>query len=323
MKTIRVTRYGGPEVLEVADLPAPAPGPGEVAIDVTHAAVGLIDVLVRRGAFADYDLPMQPPYTPGIEVAGTIRAVGEGVTGLAAGDRVATLSIATGGGYAEVMIVSAAVTFRLPDGVDPAQAVAALPNATTAQLTLTRAVTLPRDGKVLVLGATGALSSVFPPIARRLGAGEVVGAVRSAERIAEAKALGFDRVVLSGELLEELDGEEFDIIVDPVGGELRATSLGLLADMGRLVAVGSADSSGHSVDTNELWFTNRGIVGFAVGQFLFKSPALAAPAAAEALAAIADGAIRLNVESYPLAAAADAHARMDAGKVSGRLILTV
>ncbi|BCB75797.1 NADPH:quinone reductase [Phytohabitans flavus] len=289
---------------------------------MTHAAVGLIDVLIRRGAFADYDLPMQPPYTPGIETAGTIRAVGEGVTSLKVGDRVSTLSIATGGGYAEVMVAPAEVTFPLPDGVDPAQAVAALPNATTAQLALTRAVTVPPAAKVLVLGATGALASVFPPIARRLGAREVVGTVRSADRVAEAEGLGFDRVVLSGQLLEALEGEEFDIVVDPVGGELRGTALRLLAAMGRLVAVGSADSSGHSVDTNELWFTNRGIVGFAVGQFLVQTPAAAAPAAAEALAAIAEGSIKLGVETYPLENAADAHARMDAGGVSGRLVLT-
>lgn len=323
MKTIRVTRYGGPEVLDLVDTPVPAPAPGQVTIDVTHAAVGLIDVLIRRGAFAGYGLPMQPPYTPGIEAAGTIRAVGAGVTTLEVGDRVATLSIATGGGYAEVMVAPAAVTFRLPDGVDPANAVAALPNATTAQLSLTRAVTVPRDAKVLVLGATGALASVYPSIARRLGASEVVGAVRSAGRIAEAEQLGFDRVVLSGELLDALDGDRFDIVVDPVGGELRATSLRLLADMGRLIAVGSADSRGHSADTNELWFTNRGIVGFAVGQFLLQSPEAAAPAAEEALSAIADGAIKLGVGTYPLESASKAHARMDAGQVSGRLLLTV
>ncbi|TKK89579.1 zinc-binding dehydrogenase [Herbidospora galbida] len=318
MKAVRVTRYGAPDVLEMTEVPVPVPGDGEVAIDVTHAAVGLIDVLIRRGDFAGNDLPMQPPYTPGIEVAGTVRAVGAGVTALRPGDRVATLSIATGGGYAEVMIAPAAVTFRLPDGVDPAQAVAALPNATTAVLALTRAVTLPPDARVLVIGATGALASVFPAVAKRLGAREVVGTVRSAARIAEAERLGFDRAAL----LDSLDGEEFDVVVDPVGGESRGRALGLLADMGRLVAVGSADRSGHTVDTNELWFGNRGIVGFAVGIFLLKTPALAAPAAAEALAAIADGSIKLDVETHPLDGATDAHARLEAGGVSGRLVLT-
>ncbi len=189
VKAVRVTRYGTPDVLDVAELPVPTPGEGEVAIDVTHAAVGLVDVLIRRGDFAGHDLPMRPPYTPGIEAAGTVRAVGAGVTTLRPGDRVATLSIITGGGYAEVMTAPAAAAFRLPDGVAPARALAALPNATTAVLALTRAVTLPDDARVLVLGATGALASVFPAIAKRLGAREVVGTVRSPARIAEAEKL--------------------------------------------------------------------------------------------------------------------------------------
>ena len=137
MRSILAVRYGGPEVLQLLDRPAPTPAATEVAIDVSHAAVGLIDVLIRRGAFADYDLLMKAPFVPGIEVAGTVRAVGEQVTSHKVGDRVSTLSIASGGGYAEVMVAPAELTILLPDGVGSAQAVAALPNATTAQLALT------------------------------------------------------------------------------------------------------------------------------------------------------------------------------------------
>lgn len=324
MKAIKISRYGGPEVLEFEEVPTPRPGDGEVTIDVTHAAVGLIDVLIRRGAFADYDLPMQPPFIPGIEAAGIVREIGRGVTTLAVGDLVSTLSISTGGGYAEVMVAPAAVTVRLPDGIDPAQAVAALPNATTAQLVLTRAVTVPAGAKVLVHGATGALASVFPAIARRLGASEVVGTVRSENRVARAIRLGFDRVVIAGEIGRALEGEAFDIIVDPVGGRLRSDSMSLLAPMGRLVAVGSADNRpSRPIDANELWFSNTGVVGFAVGQFLAEFPKAAGAASAEALILLADGTIRLDVATLPLASAAEAHAQMDAGGVTGRLVLTV
>lgn len=324
MRAIRISQYGGPEVLVPTDLPEPTPGPGEVSIAVSHAAVGLIDVLVRRGTFADYDLPMQPPYVPGIEVAGTVRATGEGVTTWNVGDRVSTLSIPTGGGYAEVMVAPAAVTIPLSDGVEAAQAVAALPNATTAHLALTHAVTVPAGGRVLVLGATGALASVFPAVAKGLGAAEVVGTVRTAARAAEAERLGFDRVVVSGEIDTALADDRFDIVVDPIGGPLRAAALELLAPMGRLVAVGSADNgAGTPVDTNRLWFTNTGVVGFSVGQFLIDEPDAAAPAAAAALEAVADGSISLPVDTHPLTDAAGAHARMDAGGVSGRIVLTV
>lgn len=324
MRSILAVRYGGPEVLQLLDRPAPTPAATEVAIDVSHAAVGLIDVLIRRGAFADYDLLMKAPFVPGIEVAGTVRAVGEQVTSHKVGDRVSTLSIASGGGYAEVMVAPAELTILLPDGVGSAQAVAALPNATTAQLALTRAAGVPQGGRVLVHGAAGALASVFPPIARRLGASEVVGTVRSADRIAEAEALGFDRVVVSEDLLGVDSHERFDIIVDPVGGVQRPELLELLAQMGRLIAVGSADSrSGKAVDTNDLWFNNTGIVGFSVGNFLAENPAAAAVSAADALEVIAEGSINLQISTYPLERAADAHARMEAGAVSGRLVLDV
>ena len=151
---------------------------------------------------------------------------------------------------------------------------------------------VPQGGRVLVHGAAGALASVFPPIARRLGASEVVGTVRSADRIAEAEGLGFDRVVVSEDPLGVDSHERFDIIVDPVGGVQRPELLALLAQMGRLIAVGSADSrSGKTVDTNDLWFNNTGIVGFLVGNFLAEYPAAAAVSAADALEVIAEGSI--------------------------------
>nr|WP_269321527.1 zinc-binding dehydrogenase [Herbidospora cretacea] len=111
---------------------------------------------------------------------------------------------------------------------------------------------------------------------------------------------------------------EFDVVVDPVGGEARGTALSLLADMGGLIAVGSADRSPYSLDTNRLWFGNIGIVRFGVGAYLVRNPS----AAAMALEAVVDGSITLDVETYPLDRAADAHARLEAGGVSGRLILT-
>ena len=105
MRAAVVTRFGGPEVFELTELPDPVPGPGQVAIDVTYAAVGLIDIYIRRGVYKDRPGLPQPPYVPGLEVAGTIRALGEGVTGFAIAEPVVTLS-GTGaeGGYASVTV---------------------------------------------------------------------------------------------------------------------------------------------------------------------------------------------------------------------------
>src|SRR3982074_2880284 len=101
MKAMSTTAYGGPEVIQEVDLPEPTPGPGEVSITVEHAAVGLIDAIIRRGVFAAVEAVHKPPYVPGLEVVGTIRALGDGVTGLTVGDEVATLTLPGSGGYAE------------------------------------------------------------------------------------------------------------------------------------------------------------------------------------------------------------------------------
>ena len=124
MRAAVVTRFGGPEVFELAELPDPVPGPGQVAIDVTCAAVGLIDIYIRQGQYKDRPGLPQPPYVPGLEVAGTIRALGDGVAGFAIAEPVVTLS-GTGaeGGYASVMVAPAALTVSLEGtGIDPAAA---------------------------------------------------------------------------------------------------------------------------------------------------------------------------------------------------------
>lgn len=154
MKAIQVSSFGAPEVLRLTELPDPVPGPGEVAIDVTHAAVGLIDVFIRQGRYRDRPGLPQPPYVPGLEVAGTVRALGEGVAGFEAGEPVVTLSANSGmGGYAAIFVSDAAYVASLKDvNLDPALAVAVVSNGATAYLALTQIARI-RDGeRVLVHG---------------------------------------------------------------------------------------------------------------------------------------------------------------------------
>jgi pimeloyl-ACP methyl ester carboxylesterase len=134
MRAVTIPRFGAADVLTREDVPVPQPGPNQVAIDVTHAAVGLADVLMRRGEFGG-----TPPIITGLEVAGTIRALGDQVTGLRVGQPVVTLSRPTAGGYAQITLADAAITFPLDDpspAVDPALAVTVIPNATTALIAL-------------------------------------------------------------------------------------------------------------------------------------------------------------------------------------------
>lgn len=108
MKAIQSKTFGGPDVFALADLPDPVPAPGEISIDVSHAAVGLIDILFRRGQFKDVAGMAQPPFIPGLEVSGTVRTLGPGVSGFRVGERVVSLSDGSGtGGYASIYIAPA------------------------------------------------------------------------------------------------------------------------------------------------------------------------------------------------------------------------
>ena len=326
MRAAVVTRFGDPGVFELTELPDPVPGPGQVAIDVSHAAVGLVDAYIRQGLYRDRQGLPQPPYVPGLEVAGTIRALGEGVEGLRVGEPVVTLS-GTGaeGGYASVSVVDAAMTASLEGtGVDPALAVAAVPNAATAYLALTGVAHLQPGEWVLVHGALGGLASAFPGVARILGAAGVVGTVRRAS-LAEAKAsaLPYDEVVAGEDLAESVGGRRFDVVVDPVGGRLRTDTLRVMAPMGRMLLVGNASGDwGHTVQTNELWGGNVAMLGFAVGFYLPAHPEQARPAAQAALKAVSQGLVDIRIQTLPLAEAAEAHRRIESGAVGGRILLT-
>jgi NADPH2:quinone reductase len=324
MQAITITAYGTPDVLEPTEVPEPVPGPGQVSIAVSHSAVGLVDAIIRRGELAEYDYAPKPPLIPGLEVAGTVRAVGPGVHRFAVGDEVATLTLPTMAGYAEVTVAPADLVVPLAGtGVGREQAVAGFANTVTAYLSLTEAVRPPAGGRVLVHGALGGLSSVYPEVARLLGATEVVGTVRRAEQVDAALALGFDRVVLSGEVTGVLGDERFAVVVDPVGGALRSASMGLLAPMGRLLAVGNAGGEhGTPVDLNAVWGGNTGVVGFNVGGYLAAGTSPAVPAAQAVLPLYTEGKIKLPVTTLPFTEAREAHRRMDAREVTGRLVLT-
>jgi NADPH:quinone reductase len=326
MRAVTIPRFGDADVLTlVDDVPGPRPGVGQVAIDVTHAAVGLADVLMRRGEFGG-----TPPMIPGLEVAGTVRALGDEVTGLRVGQAVVTLSRPTAGGYAQVTLADAAITFRLDDlspTVDPALAVAVVPNATTALLALEQVAHLRAGEKVLIHGATGGLAAIVAQVARELGAGQIIGTVRSPDRVQDAQRLGFDTVVEStrfADTLAEQHLDAIDVVVDPVGGPLRAESLKVLAPLGRLLVVGNASGSPDvPIGANQVWLSNAGVLGFNVGGLLTSHPERGTAAARRALGLVAAGKITGAVATLPLDSAAEAHRRLEAGALSGRIVLTV
>ena len=325
MHAMIVSAYGGPEALTEAELADPTPGPGQITIDTTHAAVGLIDILLRRGDHADNPGLPRPPFVPGGEVAGTVRALGPGVAGLRVGDPVVSLSQTTLGGYASVTLAQASTVIGLGEsGLDPAQAVAALPYAVTAYLALTRAAHLQSGESVLVHGAAGGLASTFPAVARSLGASRIVGTVSSPSRIPDTHHLGYDVVLTSERFVEALADTPVDVVADAVGGEVRTASLDVLAPLGRILLLGHAASTPDAPFTgDDLWLKSAAMMGFSIGFYLHTHPGAAQPAAQHVLPLLTGGQLKLDVEELPLEKAAEAHRRLEAHDVTGRLVLTM
>lgn len=327
MRAVVIPRFGDADVLEVRDLPVPQPGPGQVAIDVAFAGVNYAEVLYRRGLI---DVPR--PFVPGIEVSGYIRALGEGVTGLRIGQPVAALTIVHSGGYAEVVLTSAALTFPLDtlNGTVDLQTAAAFPsNTTTAYLVISMTARLTAGETVLIHAAAGGVGSALGQMARALGADRVLGTVGSPQKIAYAESLGYDRVFLSqgfGEQVRRItEGAGVDIVVDQVGGSARMESLELLRSLGRLVILGNASNAEDvSFSANTLWFANKGVFGFNLADLSAVFPERVAPAAQAALRLVAQGKVRVDVTGVlPLEQAAEAQRRIEQRGTTGKLILRV
>jgi len=325
MKAVQIAQFGSPSMLAVKELADPAPGPGEIAIDVTHAAVGLIDVLLRRGQFKDVPGMAQPPLVPGLEVAGTVRALGQGVTGFVLGEKVVSMSSKGTGGYASVYIAQASLVVSIEGyNISPALAVAAVPNATMAYVALTRVAHLAKGETVLVHGALGGFSAAFSGVAKYLGASRVVGAVRTSKLAAATRTkLPYDRIVDSTELPGALGGETFDVVIDPVGGTVRDLSFAHLRPGSRLIVAGNAsDDWDHEVRTNDLWLRSVTIAGFNAGAYIPMHPEVIRPAMEAALNVVASGMAAVEIDELTFSEAGVAHERMESRALDGRIVLT-
>ncbi|MDH6579230.1 zinc-binding dehydrogenase [Kitasatospora sp. MAP5-34] len=322
MRAVRYTRTGGPEVLETADIPVPQPGPGEVAIDVSHAGVHFADVMFRRGQF-----PLPLPAVPGLEVAGTVAVLGEGVTGLRVGQPVA--AVPTGfGGYAERVIASELTTVPLEGelaGLTPLLAAATACNAATAVGTLRGAARITEGDRVLVLGASGALGALLGGLARAYGAALVVGAASTPERAARAAGGGCHQALTYGELADRTpeltDGQGFDVVIDSVGGEPREQVRGLLAVLGRHVVIGNAADQDITLDANQVWYDSFTLAGYNMGGVLARRPDLFRAHLEEGLRLVADGTLRIDVEEIGWDGVVKAHELLEGRAATGKYVL--
>lgn len=321
MRAVRCHELTGPSGLRVDDLPEPEAGPGEVLIDVRAAGVNFPDLLITQGR---YQFKPAPPFVPGGEVAGVVKAVGSGVTGFSPGDRVAATMVS--GAFAERVAVPAAAAARLPDGASfEVGAAVLLTYATTLHALADRAVLRPGE-TLLVLGASGGVGTSAVEIGKRLGA-KVIAAASSQQKLAYCRDHGADATIdyIHEDLKDRakaLSGGGVDVVYDPVGGDFTEPALRAIAWEGRYLIVGFAAGPIPRILANLVLLKSCQVVGVFWGAFAQREPGRNAANVARVLEWLAEGSIRPHIDAVlPFDRAGEALERIARREVKGKLVL--
>jgi NADPH:quinone reductase len=326
MRAVVVTTPGPAESLQMVELPQPSPGRGELSVDVEFAGVGFVDTLFRAGAF---DLPT--PFTPGIEVTGRVRELGPGVVGFQVGEPVAALLNdfgrgPRGGGYAESAVAHASMATPLPEDADLARIAAILVNGVTAWIALHHLARLNVQDDVLVLGASGGLGSTTSRLAAVHPARRVIGVVGSAAKRPSAAAC--TDVILASDLetaLNELTGGRgVDVVIDPVGGELRTQAFERLAAFGRHLVLGNASGQDQPISADAAWLGTRHLIGFSLGGVGHLVPDLVRAAASAVVQLVHRDVLREPAPSVlPLDQVVDVHRALEGRSAPPKTVLAM
>jgi NADPH2:quinone reductase len=325
MKGILVEKFGGPEVLAYRDLDDPQPKSNQVRIRVHSAGVNFADVKARAAA---YHIKRPLPFIPGLDVAGTIDAVGSGVKKLKAGQRVAAFPQA--GSYCELAVADEGLTFPIPDSIADDTAAAFPVVAGTSYVMLARVAGLQAGEGILLHSAAGGVGTTAVQIARYLGARLIITTVGSDTKKKLLKELGADAVVnyrsenYVDKVLALTDDKGVDVILNPLAGEILKRDLGCLAPFGRLLCFGNASGAPASFSSNQLQGSCRSVLGFSFGTLRHNRPQKVRGIMQAVIALLAEGKIRMITgRQFPLAKAAEAHRYIESRKSTGKILLQV
>ena len=320
-KAIRVQDYGGPEVMAYEDVPTPQPGPGQIRIRAGAIGVNFIDIYFRSGAYKAAQLP----FTPGKEVAGTVTAVGEGVTGFSVGDRVATGS--GEGTYAEEPLIAALAAVHVPDGIDDSTAAGMMLKGLTAEYLLHRTYAVKPGDTILWHAAAGGVGLIACQWAKHLGA-TVIGTAGSADKAELARAHGCDHVILYREedvaarVREITGGKGVPVVYDGVGQDTLMGSLDSLAPLGLLASFGSASGPIKALDLGllaakgSLYVTRPTLFTYA------SRPEILAEMAKNLFSVVQSGAVKIPVNrTYKLAEAQQVHRDLAGRETTGSTVM--
>jgi NADPH2:quinone reductase len=312
MRAVRIEEFGGPEVLQVVDLPKPEPGDGEVLIDVSRAGINFADTHQRENSYlARYELPL----VLGGEVAGTTPD----------GRRV--VAMLREGGYAEYAVAHEATVFPIPDGVDDGTALALIIQGLSAWHLFRTSAKLAEGESVVVVSGAGGVGSLAVQLAKPFGAGRVIATASTEEKRAKAVELGADAAVdpasedLKGALIEANEGRPVDVVLEMSGGRVFDQCAEALAPFGRIVAYGIAGREQNTVETGRLMRKSRAVVGFWLMHCLGRREMMEEP-----LADLFDRAARGELvaqvgHTYALSDVRQAHEDLQGRRTTGKLLL--
>ncbi|HEY7829045.1 MAG TPA: zinc-binding dehydrogenase [Solirubrobacteraceae bacterium] len=314
MRAIQMTEFGGPEVLQLVELPLPEPGPEEVLIRVTRAGMNFADVHTRTNSYVQ---KATLPLVPGREVAGVREDTGERV-----------IALVSSGGYAQFATAPGNVVFPIPDGLDEGAALALMIQGLTAWHLYRTAGCVARGESVVVHAAAGGVGSLAVQLGKPLGAGRIIAVASSEEKRQLALQLGADVAIdsepaegLTERLIEANEGREVDVVFEMAGGAVFDASYRALAHFGRVVICGIASQEPNQVSTGSLLRHSRSVVGFYLFHCLGR-PVMWAEPLAELFARAVSGELQATVgHTYALSDAAQAQIDLRERRTTGKLLL--
>jgi NADPH:quinone reductase len=312
VKAVQIDEFGGPEVLQVVDLPKPEPGEGQVLIEVSRAGMNFADTHQRENSYLSR---FETPLVLGGEVAGRTED----------GRRV--VAMVPSGGYAQYAVAHEAAVFPIPEGVDDGAALALLIQGLTAWHLYRTSAKLAEGESVVVISGAGGVGSLAVQLAKPFGAGRVIATASTEEKRELALSLGADAAVdpavedLKGALIEANEGSQVDVVLEMAGGRVFAESAEALAPFGRIVTYGIASREQNTVETGRLMRKSRAVIGFWLMHCLGRRDMIEEPLA-DLFDRVARGELKPQVgQTYPLSDVRKAHEDLQGRRTSGKLLL--
>ncbi len=329
MKAVIVDAFGPIENARVCEVADPHPGSGEVVVGVKAAEVNFPDIMVVEGTYQNKP-PL--PFSPGKAAAGIVEEVGQGVTSLQPGDRVAVQT--EYGAYAEKLKTSAANCYSLPEQISFEQGAALGLAFQTSYFALVERANIQKGDNVLVLGASGGVGIAAVQIAKALGAGNVIGGVWNEEKAEIVRKAGADYTIdlrmedlrdeMRATILKMTDGYGVDIVIDPVGGAANAAALRSMAWCGRMIIVGFASGDIPVIKSNYILVKNILVSGLHWSDYRERDPAWVARVQGEIFTLFLEGKLDPQISrTFSLEHFAVALSLLKEGKSQGKLVLTM